>query len=61
MLAGDSAMTPERFGYYPLDLAIDRTEFLRGPTLHEFHGRRVERSRNPFRFVRVLAIYDFSY
>lgn len=41
-------MTFERFGDYPLDLAVDGPEFLRGPALHEFHRFGVETQQESF-------------
>lgn len=41
-------MTTEGIGYNPLNLAVDRAEFLRSPALDFFHSGRIETQKETF-------------
>ena len=58
ILVFNSSVTQQRIGYNPLQLAVYRTEFLRGPFLHKFHRRCIEPEQKAF-VLRLFLVHAY--
>lgn len=57
---GEAAVSVQGVGYDPLNLAVDRAKFLRGPTLDHIHSLRVEPKQESFALLSGHWFIDIA-